>query len=58
MKKKSWTFLKQIFEELANERIDEIHNLSKQIDFNNLVYYLKGIKCIKGIKWHKMFYWF
>ena len=27
---------KKFFEELANERIDEIQNLSKQIDFNNV----------------------
>ena len=38
------TILKQneIFEELANEKIDEIQNLSKQIDFNNLIYYFQG----------------
>ena len=33
------TFLKEkkiFFEELANERIDEIQNLTKQIDFNNV----------------------
>ena len=30
-----------MFEELANKRIDEIKNLSKQIDFNNLTYYFK-----------------
>ena len=29
-------------EELANERMGEIQNLSKQIHFNNLVYYFKG----------------
>ena len=43
--KKSSTHLKQqkkIFEELANKRIDEIQNSSKQIDFNNLTYYFKG----------------
>ena len=33
---------KEIFEELANKRIDEIQNLSKQTDFNNLTYYSKG----------------
>ena len=30
---------KEIFEELSNKRIDEIQNMSKQIDFNNLIYY-------------------
>ena len=29
-------------EELANERIDEIQNLRKETDFNNLIYYFKG----------------
>ena len=32
---------KEIFEELANEITDEILNLSKQIDFNNLIYHFK-----------------
>ena len=27
---------KEIFEELANRRMEEIQDLSKQIDFNNL----------------------
>ena len=42
--KESLTFLKQkeIFEELANERMGEIQNLSKQINFNNLIYHFKG----------------
>ena len=42
--KESLTLLKQreTFEELVIERIDEIQNLSKLIDFNNLVYYFKG----------------
>ena len=42
--KKSLAFLKQkeIFQELTNEKIDEIQTLSKHIDFNNLVYYFKG----------------
>ena len=37
-KKESLTHLKQkdVFEELANKRADEIQNLSKQNDFNNL----------------------
>ena len=40
-------------EELANEKIHEIQNLSKQIDFNNLIYCFKGessrkIYCFKG----------
>ena len=44
MKKNIWHFSKQkyIFEEVANESIDEIQNLSKQIDFNNLIYSFKG----------------
>ena len=33
---------KEIFDELANERMSEIQNLSKQINFNNLIYYFKG----------------
>ena len=37
------TLLKQkdIFEELANERMDKIPDLNKQNDFNNLIYYFK-----------------
>ena len=31
-----------IFEELANRRMEEIQDLSKQIDFNNLIYHYKG----------------
>ena len=30
------------FEELTNERIDEIQNLSKQINFINLINYFNG----------------
>ena len=30
------------FEELANKRMEEIQDLSKQIDFNNLTYRYKG----------------
>ena len=33
---------KQIFEQLSNKRINEIQNLSKQTDFNNLTYYFRG----------------
>ena len=42
--KKSLTISKQkeIFEELANEKMGEIQNLSKQIDFNNLIHYFKS----------------
>ena len=42
--KKSLAFLKQkeVFQELTNQKIDEIQTLSKQIDFNNLVYYFNG----------------
>ena len=32
---------KEIFDELSNERMGEIHNIGKQIDFNNLTYYFK-----------------
>ena len=32
---------KEIFDELSNERIGEIHNIAKQIDFDNLTYHLK-----------------
>ena len=32
----------EVFNELSNERIDEIHNISKEIDFNNLTYHFKG----------------
>ena len=38
-KKESLTLSKQ--KELANEITDEILNLSKQIDFNNLIYHFK-----------------
>ena len=42
--KESLTLLKQkeIFEELANKGINKIQNLSKQTDFNNSIYHLKG----------------
>ena len=33
---------KSIFDELSNERIDAMYNISKQIDFQNLVYYFKS----------------
>ena len=38
--KESLTLLKQkeIFEKLAHERMREIQNLNKQIDFNNFIY--------------------
>ena len=44
MKKNSAMFLKQIeiVDELTNEKIYEIQNVSKQIDLNNLIYYYKG----------------
>ena len=31
----------EIFEERVKKRIDELQNLSKHIDFNNSVYYLR-----------------
>ena len=42
--KESSTHLKQkeIFEQLANRRMEEIQDLNKQIDFNNLTYHYKG----------------
>ena len=33
---------KKVFNELSNERIGEIHNISKEINFNNLTYHFKG----------------
>ena len=33
---------KQIFNEIANERMKEIEDLSKQIDTNSLIYHYKG----------------
>ena len=32
----------EVFNELSNERIGEIYNISKEIDFNNLAYCYKG----------------
>ena len=32
----------QIFDEPVNERIGELPNLSKQINFNSLIYYFKA----------------
>ena len=32
---------KNFFQEIANEKMSEIHNLSKQTDFDNLIYYFK-----------------
>ena len=32
---------KKNFDELFNERIEEMYNISKQIDFNNLTYYFR-----------------
>ena len=33
---------KDVFNELSNERIGEIYNISKKINFNNLTYHFKG----------------
>ena len=33
---------KEIFEELANRRMGEIWDLSKQVDYNNLIYHFKS----------------
>ena len=40
--KESLTHSNQTFEELANKRMEEIQNLSKQIDFNNLTCHYKS----------------
>ena len=41
---------KEIFEGLANKRMEEIQDLSKQIDFHNLTYHNKGPKTFIGFK--------
>ena len=33
---------KEIFDELSNEKMGEIKDLSRQIDLNNLTYYFKS----------------
>ena len=33
---------KKVFNELSSERVDEIYNITKEIDFNNLTYHFKG----------------
>ena len=33
---------KDVFQELLNERMGEIQNLTKHIDFKNLIYHFKG----------------
>ena len=33
---------KEVFNELSNERIGEIYNIGKEIDFNNLTYHFKS----------------
>ena len=33
---------KEVFNELSNERIGEIYNISNEISFNNLTYYFQG----------------
>ena len=39
---------KEIFKDLTNRRMEEIQNLSKQIDFDNLIYYFKGESASKN----------
>ena len=46
---------KEIFEELANKRMEEIQYLNKKIDFNNLIYHYKDNTAPKnfiGLKGH------
>ena len=33
---------KEIFEEIAHRRMEEIQDLGKEIDFNNLIYHYKS----------------
>ena len=33
---------KEIFDELSSKRMGEIYNMSKEIDFNNLIYYFRN----------------
>ena len=40
---------KEIFDKLSNERIGEIYNIAKQIDFNNLTYYFKNYLTINFV---------
>ena len=42
---------KEIFNELSAERMGELYNMSKQIDFNNLIYHFKteNLNAIKFI---------
>ena len=40
----------EIFEEFFNKGIDEIQNLSKQIDFNKLTYHFKGKNATKNLQ--------
>ena len=40
---------KEIFKELANKRMEEITDLSEQVDFNNLTYHYKGINDLKNL---------
>ena len=58
MKKSPLLKQKELFEELTNERVDEIQkiqNLSKQIDFNNSIYDLRlkvAQKCLSILNLH------
>ena len=40
---------KEIFDKLSSERIGEICNIAKQIDFNNLTYYFKNYLTINFV---------
>ena len=51
--------LLKLFDEIANEKMGEIQNLSKQINSNNLIYYFKnesGPKFFIGFKGPLRFY--
>ena len=51
---------KEIYEEIVTKRLEEIQDLSKQIDFNNLTYCCKGNndpKTFIGYKYPQGFHW-
>ena len=54
--KESLTLFKQkeIFRGLANKKMGEVQNLSKQINFDNLTYYFKGSSDPKKLSFLKV----